>query len=60
MVFLVGDVQLAAPVFLAPMSGVTDAPAEFVDAVRYSLGKEDKPLVGKSLSIVQTLKLEKP
>jgi nifR3 family TIM-barrel protein len=26
-VFLVGDVQLAAPVFLAPMSGVTDAPA---------------------------------
>ncbi len=25
--FLVGDVQLAAPVFLAPMSGVTDAPA---------------------------------
>ncbi len=27
MVFLVGDVQLAAPVFLAPMSGVTDAPA---------------------------------
>jgi tRNA-dihydrouridine synthase B len=26
-VFLVGDVQLAAPVFLAPLSGVTDAPA---------------------------------
>lgn len=25
--FLVGDVQLAAPVFLAPLSGVTDAPA---------------------------------
>lgn len=24
--FLVGDVQIAAPVFLAPMSGVTDAP----------------------------------
>lgn len=24
--FLVGDVQMAAPVFLAPMSGVTDAP----------------------------------
>jgi nifR3 family TIM-barrel protein len=27
LVFQVGDVQLAAPVFLAPMSGVTDAPA---------------------------------
>ena len=27
--FLVGDVQLAAPVFLAPMSGVTDAPARY-------------------------------
>jgi tRNA-dihydrouridine synthase B len=26
-VFRVGDVQIAAPVFLAPMSGVTDAPA---------------------------------
>jgi tRNA-dihydrouridine synthase B len=26
LVFLVGDVQIAAPVFLAPMSGVTDAP----------------------------------
>jgi tRNA-dihydrouridine synthase B len=26
-VFTVGDVQIAAPVFLAPMSGVTDAPA---------------------------------
>jgi tRNA-dihydrouridine synthase B len=26
-VFLVGDVQLAAPVYLAPLSGVTDAPA---------------------------------
>jgi nifR3 family TIM-barrel protein len=26
-VFSVGDVQIAAPVFLAPMSGVTDAPA---------------------------------
>ena len=25
--FVVGDVQIAAPVFLAPMSGVTDAPA---------------------------------
>lgn len=25
--FTVGDVQIAAPVFLAPMSGVTDAPA---------------------------------
>ena len=25
--FSVGDVQIAAPVFLAPMSGVTDAPA---------------------------------
>lgn len=25
--FLVGDVQLEAPVFLAPMSGITDAPA---------------------------------
>jgi tRNA-dihydrouridine synthase B len=25
-VFVIGDVQLAAPVFLAPMSGVTDAP----------------------------------
>ncbi|RYZ03380.1 MAG: tRNA-dihydrouridine synthase family protein, partial [Alphaproteobacteria bacterium] len=25
-VFRVGDVQIAAPVFLAPMSGVTDAP----------------------------------
>jgi nifR3 family TIM-barrel protein len=26
-VFTIGDVQIAAPVFLAPMSGVTDAPA---------------------------------
>ena len=25
--FTIGDVQIAAPVFLAPMSGVTDAPA---------------------------------
>jgi nifR3 family TIM-barrel protein len=27
LVFRIGDVQIAAPVFLAPMSGVTDAPA---------------------------------
>jgi nifR3 family TIM-barrel protein len=27
LVFTIGDVQIAAPVFLAPMSGVTDAPA---------------------------------
>jgi tRNA-dihydrouridine synthase B len=27
LVFSIGDVQIAAPVFLAPMSGVTDAPA---------------------------------